>query len=398
MKICNLLESYYPIIGGGESQSLLLNKALVDKNNRVTVITRRSEKNFKKNENIDGVIIKRILPTGYGHFSRWIMVFTSIPQLIMQNRNYDIIFVSGFRSLGITAVFIGKVFRKPCVLKADNNGEMSGAYFSGRLKKMGYQTTPFLFKIFISFRNFLLRRADAFVSLSSEITSEFKDNKIEQTKIYEIPNCFDSGKFFKVNPSEKIKLRIKLKLPIEHKIFIFTGKLLSTKGLPLLLRVWNEIQKIHDKVLLLVVGSSRNLMYSCEDELKKYVQENKLEKNVIFTGYRNDVHEYLKSSDIFLFPTEDEAFGISLIEAMACGLAVITTSIGGIKDFIKHYENGLLMNVGDFDQLYNHIELLLKDDELTDRIGQNAIQTVKNKYSKISVAESYIALFEKLNN
>ena len=73
----------------------------------------------------------------------------------------------------------------------------------------------------------------------------------------------------------------------------------------------------------------------------------------------DDIHEYVKSSDIFVLPSESEALPVSLIEAMACGLAVIMRSaVGGIKDFIRHNENGLLVNVGSFKQLYNFIETL----------------------------------------
>lgn len=228
------------------------------------------------------------------------------------------------------------------------------------------------------------------------MTSEFKNNKIEQNKIYEIPNCIDPKKFYKVNEEEKIKLRVKFDLPFNAKILIFTGRLLSTKGLPLLLRVWNEIQKIHSNAILLIVGSGKNLTYSCEDDIKEYVHKNKLEESVIFTGYSNNVDEYLKASDIFVFPTEDEAFGISLIEAMACGLPVITTHIGGINDIVKHNENGLLTDVGNSDQLYNCINLLLNDNNLIERIGKIAFQTIATRYSKSIVVQNYINLFNFL--
>ena len=147
----------------------------------------------------------------------------------------------------------------------------------------------------------------------------------------------------------------------------------------------------------MIVGSGKDLLFSCEEELKNFVKENKLEGSVRFTGYVNvdDIHEYVKSSDIFVLPSESEALPVSLIEAMACGLAVITTQVGGIKDFIRHNENGLLVNVGSFKQLYNFIETLIEDDTLAIKIGQNAILTVKEKYSKASVAQSYINLFSK---
>lgn len=228
------------------------------------------------------------------------------------------------------------------------------------------------------------------------MTSEFKAYKVKAENIYEIPNCFDPGNFYPVNMTEKIKLRVKLNLPLKKRIVIFTGRLLTTKGLPLLLRVWYEIQKHHKDILLLVVGSGENLSYSCDAELREYVQDKNIQKSVTFTGKVYNVHEYLKSSDLFCLPTENEAFGISLVEAMACGLPSITTPVGGIKDIITHAYNGYLVDIGNFDQLYFYLDFLLKNDDQIIKIGENAFLTVKEKYSKFSVAQKYIDLFKEL--
>jgi glycosyltransferase involved in cell wall biosynthesis len=397
-KVCVLTETYYPIIGGGESQAILLNSGLVENNIQVLIVVRRNYPALKKEEVINNVRVRRIKPVGTGNFKRWIMIFTSVPVLIKERKNYDLIFVSGFRTLGIPAVLISKIFRKISILKSDTLGEMSGNFFLPGLQNIGVNKFPFLLKVFLYFRNMLFKKADAYVSLSKEITSEFKNSGVEQNKIYEIPNCIDPEKFFKVTEVEKVKLRTKLNLPEKAKILIFTGRLVSSKGLPLLVNVWNEIQKKYKDVMLLIVGSGKDILFSCEEEIRNYVKENKLEENVRFTGFVNvdEIHEYVKSSDIFCLPSENEAFGISLVEAMACGLAPIATKVGGIKDIIQHNFNGLLMNVGDSKQLYDYIELLISDENLLKKMGENAILTVSQKYSKSIVVKSYIDLFKKL--
>jgi glycosyltransferase involved in cell wall biosynthesis len=397
-KVCVLTETYYPIIGGGESQAILLNSGLVENNIQVLIVVRRNYPALKKEEVINNVRVRRIKPVGTGNFKRWIMIFTSVPVLIKERKNYDLIFVSGFRTLGIPAVLISKIFRKISILKSDTLGEMSGNFFLPGLQNIGVNKFPFLLKVFLYFRNMLFKKADAYVSLSKEITSEFKNSGVEQNKIYEIPNCIDPEKFFKVTEVEKVKLRTKLNLPEKAKILIFTGRLVSSKGLPLLVNVWNEIQKKYKDVMLLIVGSGKDILFSCEEEIRNYVKENKLEENVRFTGFVNvdEIHEYVKSSDIFCLPSENEAFGISLVEAMACGLAPIATKVGGIKDIIQHNFNGFLMNVGDSKQLYDYIELLISDENLLKKMGENAILTVSQKYSKSIVVKSYIDLFKKL--
>lgn len=397
-RIYVLLESYYPIIGGMETQSHLINSVFADKDLDVTVITRRIEPAFKKQENINKIVIKRIPPKGYGHLKRWVMMITILPYLFSGIKNYDIILVSGFRTLGIPAILISRLFNKISILKADNTGEFSGTFFIGGLGKIGFSENSNLFKFLLKIRNRLLLKADAFISLSSEMTAEFKSQNTREESIYEIPNCFDPNNFYPVNRDEKINLKNKLNLPLKKRIVIFTGRLLTTKGLPLLLNVWYEIQKQHKDILLLIVGSGENLTYSCDDELRDYVRDKNISESVMFTGKVYNVHEYLQSSDIFCLPTENEAFGISLVEAMACGLASIATSVGGIKDIITHAYNGYLIDMRNFEQLFFYLDLLLNNDAQVIRLGENAHLTVKDKYSKYSVAQKYINLFKELTD
>ena len=103
------------------------------------------------------------------------------------------------------------------------------------------------------------------------------------------------------------------------------------------------------------------------------------------------VNEYLKASDIFVLPSDDEAFGNSLIEAMACGLASISTSF-----IIEHGYNGYSFEPGNDAQLYYFIDLLLKNNELINELGENAVRTVREKYSRAKVVNSYIKLFNSL--
>jgi glycosyltransferase involved in cell wall biosynthesis len=132
--------------------------------------------------------------------------------------------------------------------------------------------------------------------------------------------------------------------------------------------------------------------------LKAYVKNNGLQDNVIFTGNVSNVSEYLQASDIFVFPTEREAFGVSLIEAMACGLPVISTAVGGVKDIIKHRKNGLVIEPGEFRQLYDALDLLLSDASLSATLCKSARKSFQHKYSSEIVTQRYIDLFENLAN
>ena len=78
-----------------------------------------------------------LAPVGSGQLKKWGLLLSSLPALVRLRDQYDLIFVSGYRIIGLTAVLVGKLLRKPVVLKADSQGEMSGEFFESGLKKFG---------------------------------------------------------------------------------------------------------------------------------------------------------------------------------------------------------------------------------------------------------------------
>src|SRR5215208_8407802 len=106
--ICLLTETYYPVVGGGETQARVLAEDLVARGFRVIVVTRRSSSTLAKVERIGGVLVYRTSPIGGGQLKRWIMVFACVPVLLGRRRQYDLIYVSGFKALGLTAVAVSR--------------------------------------------------------------------------------------------------------------------------------------------------------------------------------------------------------------------------------------------------------------------------------------------------
>jgi glycosyltransferase involved in cell wall biosynthesis len=384
------------VVGGGETQARLLAEDLTSSGFEVIVVARRSERALPKVERMGRFMVYRIPPVGEGPLVRWRMLVSCLIALLELRRKYDIIFVSGFKALGVSAVTIGKLFRKPCILKADSNGEMSGAFFAGGLKKLGAAPSSLGVQLFLSARNAILRKADRFVAISSDIGAELVQHGVHANQIHHITNSVDTTRFSPVDRRRKHELREKFGIPSTSTVVTFTGRLVSYKGLPLLLRVWKDIYQQRDDMLLVLIGSGGLDIHNCEAELKEYVRSNDLQARVCFTGDVRNVHEYLQMSDIFAFPTEKEAFPLALIEAMACGLPVITTPTGGIKDIIAHGENGLLVEPGNADQLYAAIGALGADVSQMASLGAAALKTVQARYTRQTVAEKYIDLFTQI--
>lgn len=398
MKICIFTETYYPVMGGGETQAKLLAEGLIDKGHSVFVLTRRSDASLKKQERYGDVSVHRLAPIGGGQLKKWGLLFSSLPMLIKLREQYDLIFVSGYRIIGLTAVLVGKLLGKPVVLKADSQGEMSGDFFESGLKKIGISHRSLLFRMFLRFRNAILKQADAFSAISDEIASEWTSSGILSERIHLIPNSVDTKRFVPVSPSQKTDLREKLNLEQNVTIAIYTGRLVSYKGLPLLLKAWNEIRRDRENILLILAGTGGLDIHNCEDELRGYVKENNLEDHVLFTGNVDNVHEYLQVSDLFVFPTENDAFPSSIVEAMACSLPVISTPVGAIKDIVSDRQSGYLVQPSNFEQLYQALGIMFSNKKLADEMGTAARHSVENLYSVETTAIKYQTLFQELIN
>jgi glycosyltransferase involved in cell wall biosynthesis len=392
-RICLLTETYYPVVGGGETQARSLAEGLTAQGWQVLVLTRRSDASLPRQEMIGGVPVYRLWPSGTAHWKKWGLLLSSGTALWRLRREYDLIFVSGFRVVGITAVLLANLLRKRVILKADSLGEMSGSFFAGGLARFGLRPGSLPFRAFLGLRNRILRRADRFVAISTVVAEELLAHPVSDERIERIPNSVDIGRFHPVSPQKKQALRQQLDLPLEGQIVVFSGRLVSYKGLPLLLKVWRDLQTRFNQASLLLVGSGGLDIDNCEAELRQYVAGHRLETSVLFSGSVSNVEDYLQAADIFVFPTENEAFGISLIEAMACGLAVIGTAVGGVQDILENGRTGLLIPPGDFEPLAASLTRLLADTHLRQRLGTAARQQVEAHYSHDQVIRRYANLF-----
>jgi glycosyltransferase involved in cell wall biosynthesis len=390
--ICLLTDSFYPIVGGGEIHAKLLGEELGTQGCVVDVVTRRRIKDSKNKEFLNGIQIWRVPPTGFNRFGKYFMIMPAFLKLIVLRRRHRVIYVCGLRILGAVGVLVSKITGAKCILRSESCGELSGEFI---LDQPQVKKNKYLYKFFeaaIFLRNRILISADLFISISSAITNEYICSGVPKSKIIEIPNGIDLQKFEPATKEHRTRLKNCLKIP-EKTIFTYTGKLNRGKGLELLLRVWNLIVKQNNGVHLYLVGSGDNQIISCETELRSYIKNNELQNFVTITGYVDNVHEYLQCSDCFVFPSESEAFGISIIEALACELPVITTEIDGIVDIIDHHVNGLLINVNDDFGLKNSILWFLNNRNKSAILGINGRKTVHNRYSIQAIAEKHFKTF-----
>ena len=295
-------------------------------------------------------------------------------------------------------MIVSKLFGKQTILRAANSGEMTGQVFVDGLKRFNLSLSSRLVRMVLLMRNWLIKKADVFVSISSEITEELVANGISPGKIKYIPNGVDIRRFYPIDECKRRETRKQLGIALDKTVAVFIGRLVYWKGLPLLVRVWKEIVSKHPDTLLLVVGPAGCGLDSCEEEVKAFVQDNNLKDSIHFTGGVNNVHEYLQACDMFVLPSANEGFSNSLVEAMACGLPVISTFKDAAADVIQNGQNGISTSVGSFSELYEAIEFLLNSKAKALSLGRAGLETVRERYSMEKILGEYIGLFIQMEN
>ena len=390
LRICLLTESFYPKIGGGETHARLLGTRLIRRGVSVFVLTQKQLRTWPRVDQVDGIPVHRVGPPGFARFGKFLMLPAALLTLLRRRHDYDVIYVCGFRTLGPVAVLVARLTGSRCVLRAESCAELSGADPIHQVRGGIRQN---LVHALIGLRNRILLRADRFLSISEAIAEEFRSCGVPPERIVAIRNGIDTARFTPASGARKQELRRQLGLP-DGFLCTYTGKLNRGKGLEMLLRAWRRLE--HPALHLVLVGSGAHQFLSCEDELRTFVRTHDLEQRVTFTGAVRNVEDYLQASDLFVFPSESEALGISLIEAMACGLPVVATRTGGIPDVVDDGVNGCLIEVGDEEAFIRTVDSLFTDPSMRAELGQAARQKVLSSFGIDAIAAAHEELFRSL--
>ncbi|MGE5838268.1 MAG: glycosyltransferase [Acidobacteriota bacterium] len=131
----------------------------------------------------------------------------------------------------------------------------------------------------------------------------------------------------------------------------------------------------------------------CRAALERQARESGLGHRVEFLGHREDVADLLALSGLFVLPSRSEAFPNSALEAMASGLPVIASAVGGLLDLIEDGRNGLLVPPGDADALAGAIDRLVAQPTLAAALGESARRHVRDRYSFARMVASFEHLY-----
>lgn len=206
-----------------------------------------------------------------------------------------------------------------------------------------------------------------------------------------VPNGVDLERFDVENLSLKSKaIKATLGIASDAPIIISVSRLVGKNGMEDLIRGFAQLARSDAHLFILGEGA-------LQERLESVARETDAHERMHFLGTvpHAEVPNYIGIADVFVRPSLSEGQGVSFIEAMAMGVPIVATPMGGIPDFLKDGETGLFCQPHDPTSVATAIERLLEDQELRARVIENAYRLVKERYSWEKIVQEMDAIFMK---
>lgn len=244
----------------------------------------------------------------------------------------------------------------------------------------------------------LFLKADAYVSKSTSLTQAYRKAGLPEEKLFQIPSGVDTERFCPPKPGEKADLRNRLGLPTDRILILFVGGIEERKGAHRLLAAFQQIALRHPQAHLVIVGPTDRFEPSYVQRIRRDILAWGLRKQVTFReGLAENVDEYMKAADILALPSSREGFSMAILEAMACGLAVVASDIPEVAGCqVEPDQEGLLIPVGDIPSLANALSNLADDSARREQLGRAARRRVLQDFTDTAIDLRYIELFRYL--
>lgn len=350
MKVLQVASHFFPYRGGIETVVYYLSKGLASRGHDVQILTSNIPQR-KKEKDFDMFRVKR-LPTsvsllGFPMISSLGEVLRNEIDVVHAHINSPLIAETAalgcvLRGIPLVVTYHSDTFAKEARSSLRNFWFLVEPLYDSLLKS---QVCRIARKLTISTPVYLEKSA---------FLRNFRD------KVVVIPHGVDHGRFY---PDTQMgeRFRVKCGFPKRTKIITFVGRLTPYKGLPTLLNAFSHVLRDMKKVVLVLVGEGIE-----EERLKALAFDLKIHEKVVFTGVVDDesLPNYYRMSDVFVLPSRSDAesFGLSLLEAMACGIPVVATNVGGVPFVVGG--GGILVSPNSPLEMADALVRIISDDEL----------------------------------
>lgn len=275
----------------------------------------------------------------------------------------------------------------------------SSAYFAKQILKESGKNIPYITtlhgtditlvgkdKTYAPIVTFSLNQSDAITAVSNNLRQETLDNFPIHKEIDVIYNFVDVQRFQR---KEKEHFK-KMIAPNGERIIVHVSNFRKVKRVDDVVKIFEKIRKeVPAKLIMIGDGPERG---DTEELVKKFCN---LHSDVRFLGKQEQVEEVFSISDLFLLPSTYESFGLAALEAMACGIPVISSNAGGLPEINIQGKTGFLSDVGDVADMAKNAVTILKDDAILQQFKDNAYQQA-HTFTIDKVVPQYEALYERV--
>jgi glycosyltransferase involved in cell wall biosynthesis len=283
-------------------------------------------------------------------------LFSTFPRLFAvlarERSKYSIIHCSTFSYMSGLAVLAGRILGRPTLLRVATENDVR-EFAEGRHWK---------YRLFF----WLLRGATVVIAPSAAIKKELLRAGFSDERIVCLANAVDVNRFQPATAAEKAEAKNALGLPEDTGVIGTVARLVQRKGIDVLLRALVRVRHRH-RVHLLVVGDG-----PLGEELQALAQELRVESFVSWLSFQADPIKWLRAMDVFALPSRLEGSPNAILEAMAMGLPIVSTTIGGVIDLLEEGKTGFLIPPDDPDALAVALDRLLGNASLRADFGCRA--------------------------
>lgn len=369
--VCMIMPSYYPVVGGMETQVERLVPFLRRHGVDCSVLTRQPY-GAAAREVRDGVRIERVRVSGGPGLRSVSFTARGTSHIALNRRRIDVLHAHSIMSPSTIAALSGLLFHKPRVVTLHAR----------------YEPDHLLSKPFGAARLRLYRRViDRFVAITEDIESLLQDQQVPGHRVIRIPNGIDTSRFAPAAPSERAVIRQELNLPTSMPLAVFVGRLHPVKQVDVLLRAWAAI----DNGNLVILGDGED-----RTRLEALLLELGLERRVELRGMVDNVEAYLRAADVFALPSSSEGLSVALLEAMSCGVVPVATAVGGAVGLIDTGMNGILVTSGDPHELASALRHALTNELWRVRAASAARETVIERFDLDAVARQLADVYRSV--
>ena len=232
---------------------------------------------------------------------------------------------------------------------------------------------------FLPVMRFSIEQSDGVTAVSRFLREKTMTNYSITKDIRVIPNFVDTAKYRRV---EQPEVRAKF-APAEERVLIHVSNFRLVKRVQDVIRIFGEVRKkVPSRLLLVGDGPERS---ACEI----LTREMNLQQHVRFLGKQLELVPILSSADLMLMPSQSESFGLSALEAMACDVPVVSSSVGGLPELQVHGETGYIAEIGDIDRMAKYAVDLLTNDAKRRQFGKAARARAVDNFDVGNIVSMY---------